>query len=604
MVIPLVTGMRVVPSAALGGSGSLSTRVGNRHPNSTGSTRSNHLHPLQQAAPSRFSTIHAAAATASALETEPWLQVSRPSAQDEEFPLGLRPPGSSQGRAGGSGTASGPHADGLPEELYQLLDPTLPVQLPAPGSLSTAALDNSKLDRLVAQLGRSKGSWRRALLLYEWLKDSGHALDDRLCTTLIRLCADHGDAVSALSVYEWMRAPRTAGGAALRPTAYTYTAAMRAALNASMVERALQIWSDAECAKLTPDCRMCITYIEACSRVGQVERALALYASMRSAPRGSPMAPTVHAYTAAMRAASEGGRWVRALDIWEDMKRAGCVPTGHAYAAVISACAAGGDWPRAVTLFEEMGGSGIRPDVVSCTALITALAAGGEADKAEAVVTWMLGNGLKPNVRTYTALLTAMGTAKQWARAVEMLYKMQLPEWGAVQPNSYTYSALLKFLGEHGQWQLAEAVFGALERQALGLPESPAATAATTATTTTVATAPGAVTGPGAQGPEAVPPALAAAGASAGQPGEGSRAWSSPSQLNGLNLNMWWQQQQQGEEEDSSTCTTLAVPCGGSGTATDRKLSGSPGGSDTGFGSDAGSPGFGAGASQGGSALS
>ncbi len=133
------------------------------------------------------------------------------------------------------------------------------------------------------------------MVLYEWLKDSGHALDDRLCTTvggdmrgrvqgshgsplvecgswleggsgqpaplahghalkacspactppalaqLIRLCADHGDAVGALNVYEWMRAPREAGGAALRATAFTYTAAMRAALGAGMLDRAMQV---------------------------------------------------------------------------------------------------------------------------------------------------------------------------------------------------------------------------------------------------------------------------------------------------------------------------------------------------------------------------
>jgi pentatricopeptide repeat protein len=41
------------------------------------------------------------------------------------------------------------------------------------------------------------------------------------------------------------------------------------------------------------------------------------------------MAPTVHAYTAAMRAATEGGRWVEALEIWDDMQRAGCQPTGE-----------------------------------------------------------------------------------------------------------------------------------------------------------------------------------------------------------------------------------------------------------------------------------
>ncbi len=91
----------------------------------------------------------------------------------------------------------------------------------------------------------------------------------------------------------------------------------------------MQIWTDAQASGTQPDCRMCITYIECCVRLGYTDRALGVYQQMRDAPPGSPMTPTVHAYTAAMRAASEGGRWTRALDIWADMKRAACEPTGE-----------------------------------------------------------------------------------------------------------------------------------------------------------------------------------------------------------------------------------------------------------------------------------
>lgn len=371
-------------------------------------------------------------------------------------------------------SSSGSSGSSLPDELLRLTDAAAPVQLPPPGRIPPTSLDNRDLDKLVAQLGRNKATWRRALVLYEWLQESHHTLDDRLCTTLIRVCADHGQAVSALSVYEWMRAPVQAGGGSLRPTVYTYTAAMRAALAAGMLDKALRIWDDAQAARCKPDCRMCITYIEACSRQGLVDRALQMYNQMKDEGPSSRMAPTVHAFTAAMRAATEGGRWQKALEIWGDMKQAGCQPTGHAFAAVISACAAGQDWLRAVALFEEMCDAGIRPDVVSCTALVTALAAAGQWQRAESVVQWMLGCGLKPNVRTYTALLTALGNAKQWARAVEMLSLMQTPEWGAVQPNAYTYSALLKALGDHGLWQLADQVFGGLELELLGQRSGPA----------------------------------------------------------------------------------------------------------------------------------
>lgn len=125
----------------------------------------------------------------------------------------------------------------LPEELLRLADAAAPVAFPPPGSVPAGSLDNRELDKLVGTLGRNKATWRRALVLSQWLQDSGHVLDDRLCTTLIRVCSEHGQAMTALSVYEWMKAPAAAGGAALSPTVYTYTAAMRAALAAGLLDR-------------------------------------------------------------------------------------------------------------------------------------------------------------------------------------------------------------------------------------------------------------------------------------------------------------------------------------------------------------------------------
>lgn len=82
------------------------------------------------------------------------------------------------------------------------------------------------------------------------------------CAQLIRVCSEHGQAVTALSVYEWMKAPASVGGAGLAPTVYTYTAAMRAALAAGLLDRALRVWEDAQAANCPLDCRLCITYIE------------------------------------------------------------------------------------------------------------------------------------------------------------------------------------------------------------------------------------------------------------------------------------------------------------------------------------------------------
>lgn len=313
-------------------------------------------------------------------------------------------------------------------------------------------------------------------MLHEWLLSMGHVPDDRLCTTLMRVCATHGQPLTALSLYDWMKSRPQEGGAGLVPTVFTYTAAMRAALTGNLLDRALSVWDDAMQSRCEPDCRMCTTLIEVCARKGDTQRALDMYDRMRNSRPDSKMAPSVHAYTAAMRAAAEGGLWQKALDIWNDMEKARCKPTGHAYAAAISACATGGDWRRAIKLFDDMVDLHIRPDVVSCTALITALGTDGQWEHAEKVVDWMLRADVKPNVRTYTALITALGTAKQWERAIELIQRMRSNALGGVEPNSYTYSALLKTMGEQGKWQMAEQVFAELEReqrQSLGMADSP-----------------------------------------------------------------------------------------------------------------------------------
>ena len=133
----------------------------------------------------------------------------------------------------------------LPQELYRLLDPQASVDLPSAHLVSSRQLDNRELDKLFAALGRNKITWRRALVLHEWLLSMGHTPDDRLCTTLIRVCSQHGQTMTALSLYDWMRSSQRAGGAGLVPTVYTYTAAMRAALTGNIIDRAVKVSGEA-----------------------------------------------------------------------------------------------------------------------------------------------------------------------------------------------------------------------------------------------------------------------------------------------------------------------------------------------------------------------
>lgn len=197
------------------------------------------------------------------------------------------------------------------------------------------------------------------------------------------------------------------------------------------------------------------------------------------------MAPSVHAYTAAMRAASEGGRWEAALAIWEDMQQAGCKPTGALLPLPLAArlpLAAGDSKQRcwaawcgcatgvaaATTLIIPSSAAGLASQQSSYTphaahpcspfhppappppsspaaghafaAVISACAAGGQWQRAVSLFDEMLAWGVRPDVVSCTALITALGTDGQWERAEKVLEWMQRSD---IKPNVRTLTALI-----------------------------------------------------------------------------------------------------------------------------------------------------------------
>ena len=67
----------------------------------------------------------------------------------------------------------------------KLLDPSASAEFPPAHKVDKRALDNRELDKLVANLGRNKSTWRRALQLHEWLLGLGPAPDDRCVPDLL-----------------------------------------------------------------------------------------------------------------------------------------------------------------------------------------------------------------------------------------------------------------------------------------------------------------------------------------------------------------------------------------------------------------------------------
>lgn len=354
----------------------------------------------------------------------------------------------------------------LPKFVSGLMDPAKTPDLPVNCDLGPE--HNAALDRISMALAKHKATWRRSLLLFDWLLENGHEVDERLCATMIRICTNRGEPRRALDIYRWMR--RTSVPVC---SVFTYTYVMKAAIALGELDYALDVWSQANVSvpRENMDSHIQTLVIEALDRKGEIDRALDMFHEVQSEGDGV----SVHVYTATIKAATNAGRMEDAFEIWKDMKVKGTLPSGHAYASIINAYGKIGDWKEAVRKFDEMVNCGIRADVVSCTALVDALAHNGCWVRAEKLIDWMKSRKIYPNVRTYSILIAAYVRHGEFERASKLFDQMHCGELGPRnQPNEYTYSLLIKRLGEKGRWKEAESIFLFLQKDIMEAKESKA----------------------------------------------------------------------------------------------------------------------------------
>lgn len=354
----------------------------------------------------------------------------------------------------------------LPQYIQTLMNPNVEESLPDQGKVRLGPEHNLSLDKVILTLGRHQATWKRAILLFDWLVEHGHDFDERLCASVIRICTNNRQVTKALDIYEWMTRSKASGGGGLCCSVYTYTSVMKAALIKGDFEYALAVWNHANTSipdKL--DNHITAVLIEALDRKGDVDKALETFSHVQSSQDSSP---SVHTYTAAIKAATNGKRYSDAFAIWKELKASGTKPSGHAYASIIHAYGEAGDWKEAVRTFDEMVNNSVFPDVVSCTALVDALARNGCWLRAEKFMEWMKKKDIYPNVRTYSILISAYANHGELEKASQLFDKMHNGSLGRKnKPNQYTYSLLIKQLALKGLWKDAEAIFMFLQKDTM-----------------------------------------------------------------------------------------------------------------------------------------
>lgn len=355
------------------------------------------------------------------------------------------------------------HEGSLPHFIRTLMNPNATESLPRDGSVTLGPEHNLSLDKVILALGKHRATWRRAIMLYEWLVENEHEFDDRLCASVIRICIKRGQSSRALDIYEWMMRSKASGGGGIRCSVYTYTSVMKAAILQGDFDYALEIWNQANASIPDEmDNHIHTVLIEAFDRKGDVDKALETFTTVQAMEH---CPPSVHTYTAAIKAATNGKRYDDAFEIWKDMKANEIKPSAHSYASIIHAHGKVGDWRESIRKFDEMINFGVLPDVVSCTALVDALARNGCWLRAEKFIEWMKKKNINPNVRTYSILISAYARHGELEKASQLFDKMHSGSLGHKnKPNQFTYSLLIKQLALKGLWKDAESIFMFLQK--------------------------------------------------------------------------------------------------------------------------------------------
>ncbi|EFJ36710.1 hypothetical protein SELMODRAFT_76818 [Selaginella moellendorffii] len=146
----------------------------------------------------------------------------------------------------------------------------------------------------------------------------------------------------------------------------------------------------------------------------------------------------------------------RAVEMWNQMLKVGCLPNVVTYTMLMSLLTKLKRFRQVGEIFKDMVSGGCRPNVRTYTVLIQCLASSGnldaallslgregKIDAAEHLLEKMPLNGCKPNVVNYTSLINSLIHYGRVSHALAVFKRMQDE---GVMPNSITYSLMSKGL--------------------------------------------------------------------------------------------------------------------------------------------------------------
>ncbi|XP_023541252.1 pentatricopeptide repeat-containing protein At2g02980, chloroplastic [Cucurbita pepo subsp. pepo] len=256
-----------------------------------------------------------------------------------------------------------------------------------------------------------------------------------ICPTLINMYAACNDMNAARGVFDGME----------EPCIVSYNAIITGYARSSQPNEALSLFRELQASNLEPTDVTMLSIIMSCALLGALDLGRWIHEYVKK--KGFDKFVKVN--TALIDMYAKCGSIVDAISIFEGMR----VRDTQAWSAMIVAFATHGDGLKAISMFEEMKKAGVRPDEITFLGLLYACSHAGLVEEGRGYFYSMYKNhGITPGIKHYGCMVDLLGRTGRLDEAYKFIDEL------AIKPTPILWRTLLSACSNHGNVDLAKRV--------------------------------------------------------------------------------------------------------------------------------------------------
>ncbi|GMH32681.1 hypothetical protein BSKO_00515 [Bryopsis sp. KO-2023] len=283
----------------------------------------------------------------------------------------------------------------------------------------------------------------QALELYQQMRRAGISGDRSTYMTLITAAAKETMIVELESIWQSMTSAGILADSGL------YNTLLSGYYNAGMLDESLELYEQMG-RTLLPTKNYSFKTVAKLLRKHGSEESAAKARSVLDWVEKNGIASSV-TYSVAVDNCKENPEWQIVVDVFEETHYVQIQPKEHTFQLLFGLCAQKGAFEKALELKDDMEKAGISLSVNLMNALLMCCASVGNLDKGKELIAEARELGITPDVASFSILIGSCchkNVEKGWRQALDLFVQMQRR---GVAPNTVLYNALLKVSIEEGK---------------------------------------------------------------------------------------------------------------------------------------------------------